>query len=99
MEECKPVKVPIRVGLKLSADNFPKSKEELEYMAHVIYANAVGSVLYKMVCTRPNISHVVRVLSRYMVRPRKEHWETIKRVLRYLRGTTDFVICYQGNSK
>ena len=65
-------------------------------MSHVPYASVVGSLMYAMVCTRPDIAHAVGVLSRYMSKPRKDHWTTIKRVFRYLRGTTDHAICYQG---
>ena len=65
-------------------------------MSHVPYASVVGSLLYAMVCTRPDIAHAVGVLSRYMSKPGKEHWTVIKRVFRYLRGTTDHAICYQG---
>jgi hypothetical protein len=49
-------------------------------MSRVPYASAVGSLMYAMVCTRPDIAHVVGVLSRYMSKPGKEHWTTIKRV-------------------
>ena len=66
MQDCKPVKVPIHVGTILSIDQCPKSKEEIEYMYHVPYANVVGMLMYAMVCTRLDISHVVGVLSRYM---------------------------------
>ena len=65
-------------------------------MSHVPYASAIGSLMYAMVCTRPDIAHAVGVLSRYMSKPGKEHWTAIKRVFRYLRGTTDHAICYQG---
>ena len=95
MQECKPVKVPIHVGVRLSAEQCPKTQEE-EDMSHVPYASVVGSLMYAMVCTRLDISHVVGVLSRYMSKPGKEHWTTIKRVLRYLGGTIDHAICYQG---
>jgi hypothetical protein len=53
MQECKPVKVPIPVGVKLSADQCPKTQEEEEDMSRVPYASAVGSLMYAMVCTRP----------------------------------------------
>jgi hypothetical protein len=52
--------------------------------------------MYAMVCTRPDIAHSVGVLSRYMSKPRKEHWTVVKRVFRYLCGTTDYGIFYQG---
>ena len=48
-----------------------------------------------MVCTRPDIAHAVGVLRRYMSKPGKEHWTTVKRVFRYLRGTTIYGLCYQ----
>jgi hypothetical protein len=52
--------------------------------------------MYAMVCTRPYIAHAVGVLSRYMSTPGKEHWTIVKRVFRYLCGTTKYAICYQG---
>ena len=51
MHDCKPVEVPIPVGIKLSTDHCPKSEEEIEYMAHVPYASAIGILMYAMVCT------------------------------------------------
>eukprot|EP00253_Pinus_taeda_P018545 PITA_18545 len=74
----------------------PKAQEEEEDMSHVPYASAVGSLMYAMVCTRPNIAHVVGVLSRFMSKLRKEHGTTVKRVFRYLCGTSDYGLCYQG---
>jgi hypothetical protein len=59
----------------------PKTQEEEEDMSHVPYASAVGSLMYAMVCIRPEIAHVVGVLSGYMSKLGKEHWTTIKRVL------------------
>ena len=96
MQECKLVKVPIPVGVRLSAEQCPKNQEEEEYMACVPYATVAGRLMYAMVCTSPDIAHEVGVLSRYMSKPEKEHWTTIKRVFKYLRGTTDHAICYQG---
>jgi hypothetical protein len=99
MQECKPVKVPIPVGVKLSTDQCHKTREEEEDMSHVPYASAVGSLMYAMVCTRLNIAHAVGVLSRYMSKPGKEHWTTVKRVFRYLRGTSSYGLCYQGRPR
>ena len=54
--------------------------------------------MYVMVCTRPNIAQAVGVLSRFMANPGRVHWDAVKRVFRYLRGTSDYSICYHGNS-
>jgi poly(3-hydroxybutyrate) depolymerase len=64
----------------------------------VFHMSAIGSLMYAMVCTRPDIAHAVGLLSRYMSKLGKEHWRTIKRVFRYLRGTTSYGLCYQGRS-
>jgi hypothetical protein len=65
-------------------------------MSHVPYASTVGSLMYAMVCTRLDIAHAVGVLSRYMSKPGKEHWTSVKRVFKYLRGTTSYGLFYQG---
>jgi hypothetical protein len=66
MQECKSIKVPIPVGVKLFANQCPKTQEEEEDMSRVPYASAVGSLMHAMVCTRLDITHAVGVLSRYM---------------------------------
>jgi len=55
-------------------------------MYTVHYSSTIGSLMYAMVFTRPNISHVVGFVSRYMNNPGKEHWEVVKWILEYLRG-------------
>ena len=96
MLECKPTNVIILVGIRLSAELCPKTQEEEEDMSRVPYVSVVGSLMYAMVCTRPDIAHIVGVLSKYMSKQRKEHWIVVKSVFRYLRGTTEHAICYQG---
>ena len=49
MQESKPIKVPIPVGVKLSVEQCSKTQEEEEYMSRVPYASAVGSLMYEMV--------------------------------------------------
>eukprot|EP00253_Pinus_taeda_P006664 PITA_06664 len=95
MQDSKSVKVPIPVGVRLYVEQCPKTQEEDEDMFCVPYASAVISLMYRMVCTRLNITHAVGVLSRFMSKPGKEHWTTVKRVFRYLHGTSDYGLCYQ----
>ena len=92
MHESKPVKVPIPVGVKLSIEQCPKTQEEEEDMSQVPYASAVSSFMYAMVCTRLDIAHAVGILRRYMSKPEKEHLTIVKRVFRYLNGTTYYAI-------
>jgi hypothetical protein len=55
----------------------PQSDHEIEYMSRVPYSNAVGSLMYTMVCSRPDLSHALSVVSRFMANPGKEHWRSI----------------------
>ena len=66
---------------KLSSALSPQIEEEGEHMSHVPYASAIGSIMYVMVCTRPNISYAVSVVSRYMDRLEKIHWQAMKWIL------------------
>ena len=51
-----------------------------------------------MVCTRPDITHAVGVVSQFLSNPNKKHWSTMKWILRYLKGTSSFNLCF-GNNK
>eukprot|EP00253_Pinus_taeda_P026056 PITA_26056 len=69
MNNVKPVSVPLASHFKLSSSLCPNTNEEKEYMSQIPYANVVGCLMYAMVCTRPDISHAVGVVSRYMANP------------------------------
>ena len=66
MVDCRLMCFPISMGTKLSIDYYPKSPSEMEDRSRVPYASAVGSLMYVMVYTRPNITQVVEVLSQFM---------------------------------
>eukprot|EP00253_Pinus_taeda_P029101 PITA_29101 len=56
-----------------------------------------GNLMYVMLSTRPDISHAIRVVSRFMANLGEEHWQEVKWVLRYLRGTSDHCIIFNGS--
>jgi len=88
MHTCKPVSTPLAPHFKLSELQMPQSEDEVEHMSKIPYASAVGSIMYAMVCTRPDIAQSVSVVSRYMSSPGKRHWEAVKWILRYLKGAS-----------
>jgi hypothetical protein len=67
-------------------------------MSRVSYASTVGSMMYAMICTRLDISQAVSVFSSYMANLGKEHWQAVKWILRYLRGTADVGLVYDNAS-
>ena len=63
-------------------------------MSNCHYASAVGSLMYAMLCTRPDISHAVSVVSRYQSNPGPEHWSAVKHILRYLKNTKHYFLVH-----
>jgi hypothetical protein len=94
MKNAKPVSTPLAIHFKLTKEMCPKTQEEIKYMSRVPYSSVVGSLMYAMIFTRPDIAHVVGVMSRYMNNPGKEHWEAVKWILMYLRGTATHALCF-----
>lgn len=97
MQNSKPVTTPLTTNFCLSAKLSPETDEK-EHMSCVPYSSFIDSLMYAMVCTRPDISHVVSVVSRYMENSSKEHWHAVKWILCYLKGTSDVGLVYERNS-
>ena len=94
-KKTKSVSTLLDPHFKLSDAMSPNNEAEREYMSRVPYANAIGSLMYAMVCTRPDISHTVGVVSRYMHNPGKDHWQAVKWILRYIHNTVDVGLVFE----
>ena len=73
MGNSKPVSTPLAGHFKLSSKKYLTSEKDKKEMKKVPYASAVGSLMYAMACTRPDIAHAVRVVSRFLSNLGKEH--------------------------
>ena len=94
MSDAKPISTPLASHFHLSKDQSPKMEENREFMAKVPYTLAIGSLMYAMLYTRPDICYAVGVVSRFMSNPGKAHWEAVKWILRYLQGTIEKCLCF-----
>lgn len=99
MENAKPVNTPMRVHFKLSTATKEEVVENAEYMKSVPYCNAIGSLMYGMIGTRPDLAYPVGLVSRFMSDPIREHWEAVKWVLRYVRGSIGMCLTYKRSSE
>ena len=86
MSNCKPRSTPSEQKLEFDGETLVDPRR---------YREAVGSLVYAMKSTRPDICRVVTKLSQFLAAPRKGHWIALKHVLRYLKGTLDFELCYR----
>ncbi|KAK1608851.1 hypothetical protein QYE76_032524, partial [Lolium multiflorum] len=99
MDESKKGFLPMLPGKVLSKTQGPATAEERERMSQIPYASAVGSIMYAMLCTRPDIAHAVSLTSRYQSDPGIEHWTAVKNILKYLKRTKDMFLCYGGDQE
>jgi hypothetical protein len=89
MSDCRPVATPMVPSLKLE-----KLTVTAEADRALPYHQAVGKLLYLAISCRPDIYYTVHYLSLFVNGWSTEHWQAIKRVLRYLKGTANLALCY-----
>ena len=92
MSDCRPVTTPMESG-----NHLVKASEDDELLDQQSYQSLIGSLMYLATCTRPDIAFAVGSLARFSSKPNAVHWKGAKRVLRYLRGTTNFGIVFRGD--
>ena len=97
MSECKPVAAPIPSHYRLCAVKGELSKDDENYMKGVLYSNAVESLMYAMIGTRPDRAYGVSLVSRFTSKPSREHWNVVKWLLRYIKGSVDVGLFYEAN--
>ena len=67
-------------------------------MSGIPFASTIGSLMYAMLCTRPNICYTVGIVSRYQSNPGEEHWIAVKHIVKYIRRTRDYMLVYSSGS-
>ena len=88
MSNAKSVGSTLPTNCKLSGKQSPKTKVDKVEMMNIPYASAIGSLMYAMVCTWPSFGFAVGVVSWFMRNPGREHWDVVKWILRYRKGTS-----------
>jgi hypothetical protein len=68
-------------------------------MSKVPYASPIGSIMYAMISTRPDVSYAISAMSRHQADPGEDHWTTVKGIFKYLRRTKDMFLVYGGKEE
>ena len=66
-------------------------------MSRIPYASAVGSIMYVMLCTRPNVTYALGIVGKFQTNPGEDHQKAVKNILKYLRRTKDIFLVYGGS--
>ncbi|UYV65259.1 hypothetical protein LAZ67_3003730 [Cordylochernes scorpioides] len=96
--EIKLQSVPSDPYSKLTKEMCPKDDQEIEEMNNIPYRQTIGSLMYLMTGTRPDIAYAVSRVSQFMNNPGPSHWTAVKKIFGYLKATKNIGICFGGSS-
>ena len=96
MQDSKKGNLPFVYGVHVSTEQSPNTPQEVEDMRCFPYASVVGSLMYAMLYTRPDICYTVGMVSRFQSNPGPDHWTAVKNILKYLRTTRNYMLVFSG---
>lgn len=95
MKDCAQISTLVDKRDKFSLKQCPKNDLEGKEMQNIPYVSAIGSLMYAKVCTLSDSTFIMGMFSRYSSIPEMDHWIPIKRVMRFLQGTKDYMLVYR----
>ena len=96
MDESKKGLLPVLKGSRLSVTQCPVTEKDRNEMSIIPYASAIGSIMYAMLSTRPDVALALSLTNRFQSNPGKEHWNAVKNIMKYLRRTKNMFLVYGG---
>ena len=99
MDQAKKEFLSVLQGVKLSKTQNPTTAEDRKRMKVIPYVSAIGSIMYAMLCTRPDVCLAISLAGRYQSNPGMDHWTAVKNILKYLKRTKDMFLVYGGDKE
>jgi hypothetical protein len=99
LTNVKPVSTPMETGAEYSKDQGPSTSNQAMQMCRIPYAEAIGSVLWPVMISRPDAAYAVGILLQFIQNPGKVHWEGLKQVIVYLGCMKDLWLTFGGHAK
>ena len=91
--------MPIEPGTQYSVEQCPTTPNQVAKMKGIPYSEAIGSILWPAVVSRPDIVYATGILSQFIQNPGYAHWEGVKRIITYLYTTKNHWLTFRGTSK
>ena len=99
MDQSKKGFLPVLQSVKLSQTQSLTMAEDREGMKVISYASAIGSIMYDLLCIRPDVCLAISLARRYQSNSGVDHWTAIKNILKYLKRTKDIFLVYGGDEE
>ena len=96
LQDAHPLSMPVDPHHKLSQSQSPSTAHQFDDMCNVPYREATGSLMYAVLGTCLDISFTISFLAQFMQNLGRPHWEALKHVFRYLKGTKDLKLIIGG---
>ena len=97
MHDYKLVFTPLLMNYKLFSGMNPNNEAKRMKLSWTPYASTVGNLMFAMICIRLDIAQVVGAVTRFMKNLEREHWNIVKRILRYIKGVSNVALCFGGS--
>ncbi|GJV39569.1 hypothetical protein Tco_1418009 [Tanacetum coccineum] len=97
MDNSKRGHIPMQERLDLNKTQGASTPKEVKRVQNIPYSSAVGSIMYVVRCTRPDVAFAQNITSRFQQNPGESHWTVVKNIHKYLRNTKDMFLVYGGN--
>ena len=94
MDQSKRGFIPMTHGITLLKSLCSWTRDKRTHMSLIPYVSNLGSIMYSMICTRPDVSYTLSVTSRYQSDPGEGHWVAVKNILKHLKKTKDLFLIY-----
>ena len=88
MGQSKKGFLPVLEGVKLSKSQCSTTAKDREKMKVIPYASSIGSIMYAMLCTRPDVFFAISLAGRYQSNLGVDHWTAVKNILKYMKRTS-----------
>ena len=99
LTNAKPVKTPIEPGTYYAKEQCPSMPNQVAKMNSIPYSEAIGSVLWPAIVSRPDVAYAIGILSQFIQNPGQLHWEGVKQIISYLYSTKDHCLTFCGKGK
>src|SRR5258707_5349346 len=98
-DDLKPSSIAMDPAAPLLKSQSPTTLADIAKMSNVPYRQAAGSLMYAAMGTRPDIAFATSTLAQFLENPGRDHWEAVKRIFRYLKGTRNVSLVYGGKDE
>src|SRR5258708_31896945 len=98
-DDLNPSSIPMDPSTPLLKSQSPSTLADIAKMKNVPYREAVGSLMYAAMGTRPDIAFATSTVAQFLENPGRDHWEAVQRIFIYLKGTRNVSLVYGGKDE